>query len=84
MWAHAYQFDNDTATFIVECSEETWERFGFGEMSQQESIAVCERIFEKHLGGHRADDQRQPHPRLGLDQLPARAVRALVATRTWR
>ena len=52
VWAHAYQFDKDTATFIVECSEETWERFGFGEMTQQESIATCERIFEKHLGGH--------------------------------
>ena len=52
VWAHAYQFDPDTATFIVECSQDTWDRFGFGSMSQQESIAVCERIFEKHLGGH--------------------------------
>jgi anthraniloyl-CoA monooxygenase len=53
VWAHAYQFDKDTATFIVECGEETWEKFGFGEMTQQESIATCERIFEKHLGGHK-------------------------------
>jgi anthraniloyl-CoA monooxygenase len=52
VWAHAYQFDKDTATFIVECSEATWEKFGFGDMTQQESIAVCEKIFEKHLGGH--------------------------------
>ena len=52
VWAHAYQFDPDTATFIVECSEATWEKFGFGAMTQQESIATCERIFEKHLGGH--------------------------------
>lgn len=52
VWAHAYQFDSDTATFIVECSEQTWQRFGFGAMSQQESIAVCERIFAHHLGGH--------------------------------
>lgn len=52
VWAHAYQFDSDTATFIVECSEQTWAAFGFGTMSQQESIAVCERIFAKHLGGH--------------------------------
>ena len=29
IWAHAYQFDADTATFIVECSEATWRRFGF-------------------------------------------------------
>ncbi|MER8580239.1 bifunctional salicylyl-CoA 5-hydroxylase/oxidoreductase [Mesorhizobium sp. M1423] len=52
VWAHGYQFDSDTATFIVECSEQTWQRFGFGAMSQQESIAVCERIFARHLGGH--------------------------------
>ncbi|MEI5677299.1 MULTISPECIES: bifunctional salicylyl-CoA 5-hydroxylase/oxidoreductase [unclassified Mesorhizobium] len=52
VWAHAYQFDNDTATFIVECSAETWEKFGFGEMSQEESIALCQRIFAKHLDGH--------------------------------
>ncbi len=52
VWAHAYQFDADTATFIVECSEQTWHRFGFGEMSQDESIATCERIFAAYLGGH--------------------------------
>lgn len=52
VWAHAYQFDSETATFIVECSEQTWAAFGFGAITQQESIAVCERIFEKHLGGH--------------------------------
>jgi anthraniloyl-CoA monooxygenase len=52
VWAHAYQFDADTATFIVECSEETFAKFGFGAMSQQESIAVCEEIFKAYLGGH--------------------------------
>jgi anthraniloyl-CoA monooxygenase len=53
VWAHAYQFDPDTATFIVECSQETWDRYGFGAMSQDESIAVCERIFAAHLKGER-------------------------------
>src|SRR5690606_30966084 len=48
----AYQFDADTATFIVECGPQTWERFGFGEMTREESIATCERIFAAHLGGH--------------------------------
>ncbi len=52
VWAHAYQFDGDTATFIVECSEATWDAFGFGDMTQDESIAVCEEIFQDHLGGH--------------------------------
>ena len=52
VWAHAYQFDPETATFIVECTQDTWEKFGFGDMSKEESIATCERIFKDHLGGH--------------------------------
>ena len=52
LWAHAYQFDADTATFIVECSEATWNAYGFGEMCQDESIATCEAIFADELGGH--------------------------------
>ena len=52
MWAHAYQFDQDTATFIVECAKSTWANFGFGMMSQEESIATCEHLFAKYLGGH--------------------------------
>ncbi|MEL0196806.1 MAG: FAD-dependent monooxygenase, partial [Rhodobiaceae bacterium] len=51
VWAHAYQFDSDTATFIVECSEATWAAWGFESMSQDESIAACERIFAAHLDG---------------------------------
>ncbi len=52
LWAHAYQFDGDTATFIVECAQETYDAYGFGEMSQQDSIAICEDVFKDHLGGH--------------------------------
>src|SRR5258708_5278809 len=53
IWAHAYQFEPQTATFIVECSEETWRKFSFGDMTREDSIATCERIFAKYLGGHR-------------------------------
>ena len=52
VWAHAYQFDDNTATFIVECAQDTFDAFKFGELSQAESIAVCEEIFKDHLGGH--------------------------------
>src|SRR5438477_9600144 len=52
VWAHAYQFDADTATFIVECSEATWHKLGFDTMSQEESCRTCERIFAKYLSGH--------------------------------
>ena len=50
---HAYQFDADTATFIVECSEETWRRAGFDRMNIDETIAACEKIFARNLGGHK-------------------------------
>jgi anthraniloyl-CoA monooxygenase len=53
IWVHAYQFDADTATFIVECSEETWRKAGFDAMSIDETIAACEKIFARNLGGHK-------------------------------
>jgi anthraniloyl-CoA monooxygenase len=53
IWAHAYRFAPDCSTFIVECSEEVWRRFGFDRMSQEESIAACERLFARYLDGHR-------------------------------
>lgn len=52
VWAHAYQFDADTATFIVECSQATYDAFGFDTMTKEQSIATCEAIFAGHLGGH--------------------------------
>ena len=52
IWAHAYQFDADTATFIVECSEETWRGLGLDNMDQPAMIAECERIFAAHLDGN--------------------------------
>ena len=53
IWVHAYQFDADTATFIVECSDQTWRRFGFDRMGIDETVALCEKIFARYLGGHK-------------------------------
>ena len=50
--AHAYQYDGDTATFIVETPEAVWRRAGIDRMSQQEAIAFCEKVFAKYLDGH--------------------------------
>jgi anthraniloyl-CoA monooxygenase len=52
VWAHVYQFDDNTATFIVECQQGTWDRWGFADMSKKETVETCRRIFEAHLGGH--------------------------------
>jgi len=53
VWAHAYQFDADQATFIVECQPETWRAWGFDTMPRDEAVAACQSIFAGHLGGHR-------------------------------
>ena len=53
VWAHAYSFDDDTSAFIVECSQETFDAFGFANLSQQESITICEKIFKNNLGGNK-------------------------------
>jgi len=66
VWIHAYQFDQDTATVIVECANETWNAFGFESMSKAEIIAKCEEIFADHLDGH--------HLRSNADHLRGSAV----------
>ena len=52
MWAHVYQFDDETATFIVECLPETWDAWGFEDMSKEETVETCRKVFERHLDGH--------------------------------
>ena len=52
VWAHVYQFDKDTATFIVECLPKTWDAWGFEAMSKEETVETCRKIFAAYLGGH--------------------------------
>lgn len=52
LWAHVYSFDADTATFIVECSQETWDAMGFEGMSKEQIVETCRAVFKDHLGGH--------------------------------
>jgi anthraniloyl-CoA monooxygenase len=49
--AHAYQFNEDTSTFIVETPEAVWKAHGLDEMSQEEGVAFCERLFARYLDG---------------------------------
>jgi anthraniloyl-CoA monooxygenase len=49
--AHAYKFDADTSTFIVEVPEAVWQAHGMEQMSQEEGIAFCEQLFAKYLDG---------------------------------
>lgn len=49
--AHAYRFDDALSTFIVEMPEETWYRAGVARMTTEESVAFCQQIFARYLGG---------------------------------
>lgn len=59
--AHAYPFDDDTSTFIVETDEDSCRQAGLDgtagpttapRTSDQESLAYCREVFAAHLDGH--------------------------------
>jgi anthraniloyl-CoA monooxygenase len=50
---HAYRFDADTSTFIVECDEASFFAAGLDKATTDESIAYIEELFGKHLGGEK-------------------------------
>ena len=49
---HAYRFDEDWSTFIVETPEKNWLNAGIDRMELQQSIALCEGLFAERLGGN--------------------------------
>jgi anthraniloyl-CoA monooxygenase len=53
MWLHAYQFDDEMATVIVECTQDTWDRAGFEGMSKEDIVETCRTLFADHLDGHK-------------------------------
>jgi 2-polyprenyl-6-methoxyphenol hydroxylase-like FAD-dependent oxidoreductase len=57
IWAHAYGFDSENSTFIVETSLDTWRGLGFDGLSPDESMRLLEGIFEASLEGHTLSPQ---------------------------
>ncbi len=53
LWAYAYGIDDQSSTFIVECSPETWGHLGFDTMPSGECLGLLEKLFEPHLAGYR-------------------------------
>ncbi|MEM5277517.1 bifunctional salicylyl-CoA 5-hydroxylase/oxidoreductase [Cupriavidus taiwanensis] len=51
--AHAYRFDDNTSTFIVEAPEPVWRAAGIEQMSQEEGVAYCEKLFARYLDGNK-------------------------------
>ncbi len=51
--AHAYRFNRDTSTFIVETTEPAWRAAGLDQLDIAGTLAFCERLFAPWLDGHR-------------------------------
>ncbi len=50
--AHHYRYAPQMSTFLIEVDEATWIRAGFENMSPEDTVAYCERVFAPHLEGH--------------------------------
>jgi len=50
--AHAYKYDATTSTFIVETPQHVWQAHGLEDMSQEQGIEFCERLFAPYLDGN--------------------------------
>jgi anthraniloyl-CoA monooxygenase len=50
--AHAYRFNHDTSTFIVETTDATWRAAGLDKLDVPGTIAFCERLFAPWLEGN--------------------------------
>ncbi|HRG97484.1 MAG TPA: bifunctional salicylyl-CoA 5-hydroxylase/oxidoreductase [Polyangiaceae bacterium] len=55
---HAYRFDADTSTFIVETDEESFARAGLADLDLAAQLALLEGLFAEHLGGHKLESNR--------------------------
>src|SRR5262249_40737816 len=53
LWrVHAYRYEGDTSTFILETTEDAWRRAGLERATEDETVAFVERLFADELDGH--------------------------------
>ena len=50
---HAYPFEKNLSTWIVECGHDTWVRAGLDKATEAETTAYVARLFADHLEGHK-------------------------------
>ncbi|MEU7907675.1 FAD-dependent monooxygenase [Actinoplanes sp. NPDC049118] len=58
IWFHAYPFNSETSTFIVECAPETWTALELDRLDAREGAARLQEIFAAHLDGQPLVDHR--------------------------
>jgi len=53
LWrVHAYSYDAQHSTFILECTEDTWRRAGLDEAREDDTVAFAQALFARELDGH--------------------------------
>ncbi|HWA58625.1 MAG TPA: FAD-dependent monooxygenase, partial [Gemmatimonadales bacterium] len=53
LWrAHAYQYAPGHSTFIVECTDQTWQNSGLDQNDEAATVAYLGKIFKDELQGH--------------------------------
>ncbi len=52
MVAHTYQYEEGMSTWIFECSDETWTKWGFQTENEADTIQKISEIFKEELAGH--------------------------------
>ena len=82
IWAHAYRFAPDCATFIVECSPATWAGPGFATVDPAAVTPRCEQLFPRYHHGQPLP-AKPPRPTGGWRRGRLRTGRRNF-TRTWR
>ena len=55
---HAYPFEENLGTWIVECREEVWKAAGLDQADEAETVRFCEQLFADDLDGHRLLNNR--------------------------
>jgi 2-polyprenyl-6-methoxyphenol hydroxylase-like FAD-dependent oxidoreductase len=54
LWrVHAYRYNREHSTFILETTEATWRRAGLDHADEAATAAFAERLFARELDGHR-------------------------------
>src|SRR5262249_14451064 len=54
LWrVHAYRYDDQCSTFILQSTHAAWQRAGLDQASEDDTIAFTERLFARELEGHR-------------------------------
>jgi 2-polyprenyl-6-methoxyphenol hydroxylase-like FAD-dependent oxidoreductase len=54
LWrVHAYRYNREHSTFILETTEATWRRAGLDQADEAVTAAFAERLFARELDGHR-------------------------------